>query len=1143
MSIQNSGMTKKAPLFSDVTFSLGGSYSFNIVVDGETFLPFLQYDDEHNLVEFFCNCDEEIRCEHVALAEDFIGEKGLLHHKFKSSFFHALFQLIAHDSQYANELQNEHCNIKAKNRSGETFLKEIFRIRQNQNEQNSFQLASLSAEELELYKLGKSSPIIAYELSVWADLAKELFMQNAKIDFPQKELPTHCVIESTTIVAECKIKKEYWNKLVYALKNSPFKVVFSDYSTVQNLRYDPFKRKLFIKHSSSNNASQKKGQSVGDFYYTNRTFYAKKSAVLSQTSIAEKDIEQFLDEHSAIAKKFLAITKTQKKLKQSIYFSDKHLVIDSYLFEKGDLQKKDSAFFNSWVYIHNQGFFKIKPGHFTAVRIKVPRADLISFVQQHKTFFQPLKPFTIHLKAFRSDTTFRVDSSGLYWSKLKADNTLVIDANWLYIEGKGFYPKGQNSLHFPLKHVPANKIPLFIDQYRKSLELIPNFFSLDYSIHDTYFHIEHKTDRLVISPHIKSPNPFIQFDYYVYFKKRGFVCIDALKDSLFPVTTLIPPNKYSHFFDVQLPILSSEFLIERSTNIAPIGRYSVIEESATPYRAEGYKLYKVHWVIKTQTGQCNVADLIRAIKAKQFVYPSECGLFLLKEESFAWLWELEKNVFQLSKTVSIAPHIWIKFSLQQNIEGFKLPKHPSTPALKHFHGTLRPYQKTGLFWSWNLYKNSLSGLLCDEMGLGKTHQAIALIAASYHPNHRYLIVCPKSLLSHWHSCLEDALPNISTLILYSHHNTLAKSSIIIASYGNIRRLSYDIGQFEITILDEMQIIKNKSSAVHSAVRNIKTNMVLGLTGTPIENSLSDIKALFDVILPHYFPPVRIFRKKFLIPIEKEHDEEAIKSFYALVKPFILARYKEDVLKDLPKKNLSFYYCDLSLDQLKLYDEITRSSNFILERLKSADKIDYAHIFSILSQLKQLCNHPALVNKDIANYEQYASGKFELCKELILKALSAGKKVVLFSQYINMINIFKHWLTTKKIGFSVFTGQTKNRASVIEQFSQNDNKKVILVSLLAGGLGINLSAASVVIHYDRWWNRAREGQATDRVHRIGQNKTVQVFTLITKHTIEEHIHKIISRKDKLISKVFSNVSNDSYHFLTKDALIEIFEAMR
>lgn len=291
-----------------------------------------------------------------------------------------------------------------------------------------------------------------------------------------------------------------------------------------------------------------------------------------------------------------------------------------------------------------------------------------------------------------------------------------------------------------------------------------------------------------------------------------------------------------------------------------------------------------------------------------------------------------------------------------------------------------------------------------------------------------------------------------------------------------------------------------------------------MSGTPIENNLTELKSIFDFLLPGYFGSDDFFRRNFVLPITQKNTVSAELNLQRMIHPFKMRRTKNLVLKDLPEKVEDVKHCHLSEAQVKLYREVVdlKSQPLLRQLADENTPVSYLHVFAVITLLKQICDHPRLVAPDMET-QNFESGKFELLKGILSEALDSGHKIVIFSQYLGMIALIVEYLKSQNIDHAILTGQTTNRGQVIKRFQEDDNCKVFCGSLLAGGIGIDLTAASVVIHYDRWWNASKENQATDRVHRIGQNKNVQVYKLVTRGTLEEKIDLLIASKKSLIEK--------------------------
>ena len=487
--------------------------------------------------------------------------------------------------------------------------------------------------------------------------------------------------------------------------------------------------------------------------------------------------------------------------------------------------------------------------------------------------------------------------------------------------------------------------------------------------------------------------------------------------------------------------------------------------------------------------------------------------------------------------------------LNQIRDQLEFSNEVEVPDLSHTRLTLREYQQTGVQWMWWLYSNKLHGLLADEMGLGKTHQAMGLMSAIQSKSDKavFLVIAPTTVLDHWEDKVMQFCPNLKPV---KHHGPkrnqnikklLEDHNLILTSYGVLLRDIRQISTIEwnALILDEAHFVKNQDTATYQAVCKVNAEIRLCLTGTPIENHLGELKNIFDFLVPGYLGSDEYFKKNFSQAIDKNRESEAEFTLQKLIHPFKLRRAKANVLQDLPEKVEDIRHCTLSEQQIKLYKEVLdMKARPIVEALRDdASPVPYLHVFAILTLLKQVCNHPSLVKQ--GTYDAFDSGKFELLKELLSEALDSGHKIVIYSQYVEMIKIISSYLTKQAIKHVVLTGQSKNRGKLVETFQTNDECKVFLGSLLAGGIGIDLTAASVVIHYDRWWNASKENQATDRVYRIGQNKNVQVLKLVTRGTLEEKIDSLIASKKELFEK-FMDRDEELFKTFTRSQLIDLLQ---
>lgn len=473
----------------------------------------------------------------------------------------------------------------------------------------------------------------------------------------------------------------------------------------------------------------------------------------------------------------------------------------------------------------------------------------------------------------------------------------------------------------------------------------------------------------------------------------------------------------------------------------------------------------------------------------------------------------------------------------------------SLPKIMGMVSKLRAYQQLGTEWICFLYENGFGGLLCDDMGLGKTHEVMAFML--YLRKHRkikkpFLVVCPTTVLSHWSHKIRDHAPGLKVTLYYGGlrdiKQALETGDVLLTSYGILRRDIKILRKraFGLAVFDEIQHIKNRFTQVHGAARQVRARMKLGLTGTPIENTLTELKALMDLVIPGYLGGDDNFTIRYANPIEQNLRSPRRRELSRLISPFTLRRLKSTVLSELPAKIEDIRTCRLSDDQVKLYrDAVTSKGQSLIQLLRKPKKsVPYMHIFALLTLLKQICNHPATVEGNLENYDKFQSGKWELFKELLDESLDSGQKVVVYSQYLNMIRIVEKHLKQNEVDFVTLTGASRHRGKIVSRFNNDPACRVFVGSLKAGGTGIDLVAASVVIHYDRWWNAAREDQATDRVHRIGQKRGVQVFKLVTEGTLEEKISAIIYKKKNLMDGVVKEDDPGLLKTFSRKQLIEL-----
>jgi len=464
------------------------------------------------------------------------------------------------------------------------------------------------------------------------------------------------------------------------------------------------------------------------------------------------------------------------------------------------------------------------------------------------------------------------------------------------------------------------------------------------------------------------------------------------------------------------------------------------------------------------------------------------------------------------------------------------------------NASLRPYQQTGYQWLMTLADHQLGGILADDMGLGKTLQAIVYMKAMYdrHPDAKFFVVCPSSLVYNWVDEIENFAPDLICCMVTGTPEeradvvrNSAKTQVFITSYPLLRRdiILYENLRFHTIFLDEAQFIKNAASLNAKSVKILQSDHRFALTGTPIENSLSELWSIFDFIMPYYLLTFSRFVKQYEKQILKFHDTQALQNLNKRIRPFIMRRMKKDVLKELPEKVETKYVTELTPEQRKLYLSYleTYRGEFGNEFESGQISKSKFQILAALTRLRQICCHPGTF---IENFDG-ESGKLELFLQILQDLVENGHRILVFSQFTSMLEIIER--SMKELGYDYFCleGDTKinDRNDYVKRFNAGEGQ-VFLISLKAGGTGLNLTSADTVIHFDPWWNPAVEDQATDRAHRIGQEKSVQVIKLITKGTIEEKIYKLQLKKKELYDSVID--SREVFiNSLSKEELEELF----
>ncbi len=578
-------------------------------------------------------------------------------------------------------------------------------------------------------------------------------------------------------------------------------------------------------------------------------------------------------------------------------------------------------------------------------------------------------------------------------------------------------------------------------------------------------------------------------------------------------------------------------------------------------------LLDLSWNVEGMSAQ-DVMEILADYRKKKKYHKLKTGEFLrLDENSLAVLAELNDGLHltkeQLKERKAEVPlyrSLYLDSIMKENSEYIRMERDKKFKTIvremrsaedgeyeipEQITALLRPYQEIGFQWLCTLAKYGFGGILADDMGLGKTLQVLTFLAA--HPNSRTLVVCPSSLIYNWEEecCRFYPGARIASIAGSAASRQIQieqfeEYDIIITSYDLLKRDIdyYENKYFDYMMIDEAQYIKNTSTQAAKSVKSISCGCRFALTGTPIENRLSELWSIFEYLMPGYLFSYKRFKEELESPIAESQDDAARIRLSRLVRPFILRRLKKDVLKELPDKIEEVVYARMDGEQQRLYQ--AREKQLVIMLSKQTDeefKTQKLQILAELTALRQICCDPALV------YENYGddSAKTKTCIEVIQNAVSGGHKILLFSQFSSMLERLHMLLEEQEIRTLILTGKTKKeeRRRLVAQF-QSERADVFLISLKAGGTGLNLTAADMVIHYDPWWNLAAQNQATDRAYRIGQDNKVTVLRLIMKGTIEERILKMQQDKQNLADSIISE-DGVSMSGLDKEQLIAVLEA--
>ncbi len=550
-----------------------------------------------------------------------------------------------------------------------------------------------------------------------------------------------------------------------------------------------------------------------------------------------------------------------------------------------------------------------------------------------------------------------------------------------------------------------------------------------------------------------------------------------------------------------------------------------------------------------------IKEIINEYREKRKFYRLKDGSFLgLEDQNIAQLVEMlddlgvqevqEKMYLDTYKSLYInkrsEEHGAIQFKKDKSyvelidaIEDIKSSKINIPPQLDNI---LRDYQKFGYQWLKTMQNYKFGAILADDMGIGKTLQVLALFEKGTLPN---IVICPSSILFNWKNEITKFTPYLNALVVTGNAqqrkqliSEINNYDIIITSYDYLKRDIdlYENMKFHYQILDEAQYIKNYNTKNAVSVKQLTSTYRLALTGTPIENSLAELWSIMDFLMPNYLGEYHAFKRNYEIPIVKENDIHKQKRLTNLIAPFILRRMKKEVVKELPDKIETDVIVEFSEQEKQVY-----LSNVLEMKSRLKKDENKIHVLGMLTKLRQICNDVRLVYENVEGI----SSKMTACLDIIEQSIKTNKKVLLFSQFTSLLDLVKHELDSRHIKYYYLKGETSKilRQEMASSFNEDDTQ-VFLISLKAGGTGLNLTGAEVVIHFDPWWNISAQNQASDRAYRIGQDKVVQVFKLIMKDSIEEKILNIQQSKkqlsDAIIDENHVNILN-----MTTEEIMDLF----
>lgn len=596
-------------------------------------------------------------------------------------------------------------------------------------------------------------------------------------------------------------------------------------------------------------------------------------------------------------------------------------------------------------------------------------------------------------------------------------------------------------------------------------------------------------------------------------------------------------DEFSEFFINTLPLFEViGITIILPKNLQKIFRPKLKLDIGSSKNEKGYlkftDIIKFDWKVHIANNIYDINEFKKlAIHSRGLVKLNNQYVMLDEDETKKLIKDIEKlpdklNKHELTKALLSGEYKDADVSIDENLTKMlsNIGKYEKTEIPDSITANLRDYQKKGYSWLVQNIRTGFGSILADDMGLGKTLQTLTTIQhfkdEGYLDKQKVLVIAPTSLLTNWQEEIRKFTPELTSYIFHGTKRKFPQEEydIYLTSYGIIRK---DVEKFNkkkwfITIIDEAQNIKNPDTKQTRAVKKIKAKHKIALSGTPVENRLSEYWSIFDFINKGYLSTLKQFRQNFILPIEKEKNQDTLENFKQITQPFILRRLKSDknIIKDLPDKITNDIYCDMSKQQVSLYKEILDTSMKEVDANEGIKRKGL--VLKLITSLKQVCNHPSQFSKS-KKCKIEDSGKMQTLMNILENILESNEKVLIFTQYVQMGDIMKKLIEetfNEEVLYLHGSLSRKKRDELVKKFQDNTQSKIFIISLKAGGTGLNLTAANNVIHYDLWWNPAVENQATDRAYRIGQKDNVMVYRFITKGTFEEKINQMIHDKEEL-----------------------------